>query len=472
MVMTSINRNILENIREIYPEHAWIDITDRSIDPESTSIELNLECLKIIDRWLTDTLGFNCEYDFPYGGKLDRYRSISELVNGFCLKVNGHKIVFIPSQNLDLATCDIPQEWLDLGNWRGEYYVPVQIDLEAKYLHLWGSITDERAIDRGKLDPLFRYYRIDGTSFNPNLDVLWASCEFAPAIQQSETSSVATLTVAQARRSIDKIVNKTSTRPPRLALKFSEWGAILNSADYLERYLTATYPTTDLSNWLVKQVENISQCWETIDSFIDPPQPQFAFRSLRSRLRRTINEKKYRDIPLETPDQIKMAIEQLYRSQTEIPTPDKISSIDDLVTLIEAATDDNIRWKATEYLWIIDPQHPKLPTRRIRDLGIQFAADALALMISQLPIDDRRRAILLRVYPLNDEIFLPAGVKLSVFDGMGEPILYASGKPFEAVSRREPRDNYIQLYFVADSRDRFELNVTLDTQQFTEYFVV
>jgi Protein of unknown function (DUF1822) len=471
--MKTKNRDILlENLRQIYSEHELIDVED-------SAIEFNFQCLAPVKQWIEETLGFPCEYTFPYLDSTDKAQGISELVNGFCLKVNGHKIIFIPSQNLDITACEIPQEWVDLPNWRGEYYVPIQIDVEAKYLHLWGMITADRVMESASLDSLFHYYQVDGDRMIHNLEVLWASCELAPTTQGEQISTLVTLSATQAQTSIDRLLATASPNFPRLILPFSEWGAILNHPDYLERYLTTAHRSnfiasqlTNLSDWFEKQAENISHYWETIEHFINPPQPRSVFRGSCNNLRHVLCWKKYQDIPLETPEQINTAIEQLYRSQTEISIPDRLTGIDDLVPLIETPTNENIRWKATEYLWIIDPYHPKLPTRWIRDLGIQFSTDSLALMISQVAINNQRRAILLRIYPMNQETYLPAGVKLAVFDGEGKPILNISGKPFEAISRQKPQDNYIQLFFVADKHDRFSIGVSLDTQYFTEHFIV
>jgi hypothetical protein len=474
--MNTKNRDLLfQNLSEIYSEHEWIDLNSYapSIDPDLTPIELNLQCLQIVKKWIAATLGFDVESEFPYLGDSKRDRLVSKLVNGFCLKINSSKIVFIPSQNLDIIGCEIPQEWVDLPNWHADYYVPIQVDLEAKYLHLWGTITHAELKQVAELDPLFREYQVEGEQMTANLDVLWASCELAPA-PKATISALVSLTATQARQTIDRLLSESSFHFPRLLLPFTEWGAILNQPDYLSWYLKTTAPApmcTNLAHWFARQADNLEQSWQTVEQFINPPQSQVAFRSLPNNLDRSINQKFFRGISLETDAEIHTAIEQLYRSQTEIETPDRPMSIADLVKLMENSSDDNLRWKATEYLLIIDPDHPKLPVRRIRDLGIRFATNSLALMISQLPTADNRRAILLRVYP-QEELYLPAAVKLSILAENGEPILLAVDRPFAAISRAEPQDSYIQLYFVADSGDRFDVCVSLSEQQFIEQFIV
>ncbi len=482
--MKSNHRDILiRNLSEIYAEHEWIDFSSDVDLPDRNmgASELNLQCLNAIATWIDRTLGLGCKYIFPYLGSTDD-SLVSELLNGFALQVNDVKIIFIPSQNIDCEDCEIPQEWVDLPNWSGDYYVPIQVDLEAKYLHLWGSITYEQLQQTAQLDPLFRYYHVAGAAMNANLDVLWASCELGRS-RQTHPSALPALSQNPAHQSIDRLATTPLPNFPRLLLPFSEWGALLNDRHYFSQYLQtrshlrkstpAPQPIRlNLSDWLNRQVAALDRQWQPIEHFLNPPQPQMAVRGLQNRLRQAMSQKSYRDLPLETAAQIDTQIAQLYRSQTEIPLPVGTLGVEDLVTLMEHSTDETIRWKAIEYLWIIDPHYPKLPTRHIRDLGIQFTIDSLALTIAQLSLAPNRRAILLRVYPMSDRLYLPAGVKLAILDSNVVPILIGEDKPFEAISRVEPQDNYIQLYFVADEGDRFSVQVSLGKQHFTENFIV
>jgi hypothetical protein len=183
------NQSMLCQLSQIYSDHEWINLEDypSTIDDSANSISLNLQCLQVIKAWIEKTIGLTIEYDFPYRGSLNDDRHISELLNGFCLKVNGSKVIFIPSQNIDITSCEIPQEWVDLPNWFGDYYVPVQVDLEAKYLHLWGMVTHQQLKQSAKLDSLFRYYHVGIDLLVSNMDLLWTSCELAP-IPRSEHS--------------------------------------------------------------------------------------------------------------------------------------------------------------------------------------------------------------------------------------------------------------------------------------------
>jgi Protein of unknown function (DUF1822) len=483
------NQSMLCQLSQIYSDHEWINLEDypSTIDDSANSISLNLQCLQVIKAWIEKTIGLTIEYDFPYRGSLNDDRHISELLNGFCLKVNGSKVIFIPSQNIDITSCEIPQEWVDLPNWFGDYYVPVQVDLEAKYLHLWGMVTHQQLKQSAKLDSLFRYYHVGIDLLVSNMDLLWTSCELAPIPRSEHIPALVVLSDTQAQGLIDRLLLNLSIGIPRLKLSFDKWGTILNSPQYFNQYLEnknahilepisigMKMPKmfTVLSELLKQEVNNLYQQWENVEAFINPSLPKIAFRSANNSVSRLLREKSYRGIPLTTTEEIKEAATRLYRSQKAITEPNSITGVEDLIKLMERSTDETVRWKATEYLWTIDPDHPKLPIRRIRDLGIQFATGSIALMISQLPLDNDRRAILLRVYPVSAEVYLPSGVRLSMLDGNGDEILFGADKPFEAISRSEPQDNYIQLYFVADKCDRFDICVNLGEQKFTEQFIV
>jgi hypothetical protein len=475
--MNTGNRHrLLNNLRQIYPEHEWIDLAayrQYPIKEDTSPAKLNLHCLNIVKAWIEETQGFSCEYIFPYIGS--RGRAIGQLLNGFCLKVNGNKIIFIPTENIDLESWEIPQEWIDLSNWLGNYYVPIQVDIEAQYLHLWGVITHAELKKISQPKNQFCYYSIPCGAMNSNLDFLWAACELQIAPKSDNIPALTPVNAIWAQKLINRAISTPTPNLPRLILPFSEWGAILNHPEYLDRYLNNAIQPTNLTDWFNKQAQNISPYWQEIKHFFNLLQRPIAFMGFRTSLDPVVSEKSYRDIPLETPEQINQAIAQLYLSQTgnkQIPIPPSINGVEDLITLMEKSTDDNIRWKATEYLYIIDPDHPKLPIRRVRDLGLQFAKDALALMISQLKIDNQRRAILLRVYPGEREMYLPAELKLSLLQETGTPLLLANGKPFEAIARSQTPDEYIQLYFIAEPGDRFGVRVSLDTHEFTEHFIV
>jgi Protein of unknown function (DUF1822) len=468
----------ISKLTEIYSEHDWIDLTaypDWPINEDTTPVDLNLQCQRIVKAWLATEMGLASEEDFPYSGLPDRDRLVSQLVNGFCLKINDSKIIFIPSDRIDISSFEVAQEWVDLTNWMGDYYVPIQVDLDAQYLHLWGLITHQE-LKRIKEpdDRVFRYYHVDSDRTIDNLEILWASCELTPAPRSKDITAddrICSLENGIVTELIDRIKLEASTNFPRLILPFSQWGAILNDREYLNRYLKPNRLVSPLKpeEWWIKQIDSLDAYWKNTKDFLHPPQLKMAFRGPRACLREAIDQKNHEGISLETAEQINIGIEQLYYSQTEIHTPERVLTIDDLVSLMENSTQEDIRLKAAEYLWKIDPDHPKTPIRKMRDLEGDFGYP-IALMIGVLNTPDHHVAILLRLYSLGEEFHLPKGLKLALLDPHGKP--YPKDQPYQSISRNYPRNEYIQLYFVAASGDRFGISITLNGREIVEKFLV
>ncbi|MGH8001407.1 MAG: DUF1822 family protein, partial [Brasilonema sp.] len=145
----------------------------------------------------------------------------------------------------------------------------------------------------------------------------------------------------------------------------------------------------------------------------------------------------------------------------EVSSPSQFTDV--LVNLLQTTQDEEIRWTLAEILWTIDPQHPATKTRRVLDLGMQLAGYAVALMVAILQKPDNTVAVLLRVYPMGNQRYLPPGLQLAG--------LYENGKPFLEVQARE-LDDYIQLKFSAEFGEQFSVRVALENAMITENFLI
>ena len=135
----------------------------------------------------------------------------------------------------------------------------------------------------------------------------------------------------------------------------------------------------------------------------------------------------------------------------------------DLIQILQTTENEEKRWKTAELLWKIDPSHPAAGVRRAIDLGMQLAGVPVALMIAILPKPNQEFAVLSRVYPLQDQHFLPTNLKLIGLDEMGESF-------FEI--RAEELNDSIQYKFTADVGDRFSLQVSLNSAIVTKHFII
>ncbi|MBD2201398.1 DUF1822 family protein [Calothrix sp. FACHB-1219] len=206
-----------------------------------------------------------------------------------------------------------------------------------------------------------------------------------------------------------------------------------------------------LENWL----NNIFDAgWLAVEELIrnQTPSMAFRFRSIASA----------RVDPNDT-HSIRRLIAQLYANQPQNISLAELEPSTALSQLIQATQDERIRWKAAELLRQINPQHPDTGARRIIDISMRLGGIPVALMVAVLPTPDARRSILLRVYPMGSQSFVPDGLKLLGLD--------EAGKIFYPVTAKK-EDNYIQFIFSADLGDKFSVNVTLAEASVTEFFVV
>ncbi len=441
----------ITTLQKIYPKHIFIPLVGADLQRLSPSqVDLNRVCLKPIQHWINHTLGLTVQLTFP---SCLNFTSISKLVNGFVWQVGEIRIVFIPSDAIDIEEFEVPQEWVDLPNWMGSYYVPVRIDLEQKYLHLWGFITHDDLRNQARFDRIFRNYHVSQSQIVANLDLLRDYCQL-DRLSEPKIDTQYQLSTLEMEDLIHQLQSRRSRFSPRLDLPFTHWGAIINESYWLERYLN---PEIDLSIWWKSTQSAIIDGWELIENFINPPQAIPVLNVLKKLP--TLN--KIKGVFLSSDREIKTAITELYYAQTELMIPEEPIEIDHLIPLLQNCRTDKIWWRAAEYLWTIQPEHPFLTTR-IRQLEPQFTEHSIALMISMIPTLNDRTAVLVRLYSATGT-HLPPGLQLTIQDEFGKNLLTnPHGEPYIATARTDIKDSCIQLYFAADPGDRFVSCITLD----------
>jgi hypothetical protein len=470
----------IKSLSQIYDEQIWIEISDRDLiaaesSPQDYSNQtgrhhayLNRLCLNLFLRWIDEKLATESQPK-PFFEK--SLNSIWEVVNGVGINLGSQRLILIPSDAIDTQDFAVPQEWVDLSNWAGNYYLPVQVDLENRYLRIWGFVSHRTLKTVAEYDPIYREYYIECDRIYSDLDTLWVACDL-DRNDKAEMAALPQLTENDAKQLIDKL-SQPYLYSPRLEVSFEQWGALINKFSWLQqlyqRRARQQQRLIKLSQWFSDCVE---EGWQALEDFI---QTKPLVPAMRSRVR---------GIHLNTPDAIKRAIKQLYASQQEIAFPSypeqsvsranfktaRANSSEDenaLVYLLQNTSDESIRWQAAEYLCAIAQKHPDAPIRKVMDLGIQLLGHPIALAIALLRKSNGQVAILLRVYPMNGQLKLPPGLRLMGLYESGEPI-----KGLEAISRNEPQDDYISLYFCADKGDRFGVFLSLNDAKIVEQFVV
>ncbi len=224
----------------------------------------------------------------PTGAKVSPWPSLAtlpscwEFTTGTALTLGSQRIILIPTENLDDSTLTIPQEWVDIPSWAGDYYVGAQIDPPAEQLQILGYVTHQQLKARGEYDAFERDYSIETETL-----IAWDG--FQPSYRQYQPSdtqvALPPLTPPEPVQ-VEPLI-KRLTKPgmviPRLALPFSLWGAMLENDTWRQQLYSArrgqaTVTVTKLSNWLVGQVE---QSWQSLETLLSSPQ-WAASRQMRS----------------------------------------------------------------------------------------------------------------------------------------------------------------------------------------------
>jgi Protein of unknown function (DUF1822) len=462
----------INSLAEIYQEHIWID-TD--LDDSMLSLseaEISQICISAVREHLTKCLNLVTKSVFPSEGIYLPFTT--GIVNGFVLSVSGVRIAFIPSQQLDLMSFEVQREWVDLSNWAADYYVPIQVDLESNYLHLWGFISREYLLERSTLDRNFQSYEVAGSDLIDDLDSLWVACDLVAnkmlAPERGEILPLAALEEPELERSLTRLQQHRSVFSPRLVLPFEQWGAILDRSEHLTIYANPRSSTVMISNWFrskVKAIENIGDTlidggWiEEVAKIFDRNEPLPGYYATP--------KIGVRGTSPTTQAEINRTVNNLYASQssaqkvtlpTHIDSPSRL-----LIYLVQHTNDETLRWKAVEYLWTIEPANTKHWHRQIKDLGLVIQGHKLGLMVAAIPLQGGRYAVLTRVYSIGVEHCLPPHVKLNLLSEEGEQI-------YQAESRSIVMDDYIQVYFTAGIGDRFNICVSMDDASITESFAI
>jgi Protein of unknown function (DUF1822) len=465
----------IQALSEIYREHLWIDVDFSNLDPDLSRSELNQFCIAAVHKYLSHNLNLVVESTFP--SEELYFPAISASIDGFALSISGAKVIFIPSQDLDLMGFEVEREWVDLSNWAADYYVPIQVDIAHNYLHLWGFIAHQDLQQNANLDRNLQSYEVEGADLIDEMDTLWMNCELVAhgdlAPERGKMLRLAALSDAEAKSLIDRLQQHQWSYSPRLLLPFEQWGAILNSPEYLSAYTNSVPVITKIGNWFRSQLTEIESSglswadrgWKTIEQMCDRLQPlpgYFATADLEAKF-------SVRGVALSTDREIDRAVHNLYTNQSSSPKVNLPADVKSpglrLVYLMQHTTDETLRWQAAEYLWTISPANSQNWHRLIKDLGLVMQGHKLGLMVAAIPLLDGTYAILNRVYPIGTEDYLPPDVQLNLLSENGDRL-------YQVTSRVTVLDNYIQIYFTGSVGDRFNICITMNNASVTESFAL
>ena len=267
----------LEQARAIDPKSIWLEISADDLvraepNPQLYSnhtginnARLDRLCLDKFQAWLDER-----EISHHPSFNDTEVVTIWDVVTGCAIEVGKRRLILIPNESLDRDELRVPQEWVDLPNWAGDYYLAVQVDLDTNLMNIWGFASHQMLKDRGQYSARDRSYSLAGDALAHNLDIVWLADE----LELAPRTSVAELTISLERAlELIKILSKPSAYSPRFAVNFDEWGAILDNPTLrsqlyqtrLQRAAIArsTTPSFSLVDWVQREFTNaIASGWE------------------------------------------------------------------------------------------------------------------------------------------------------------------------------------------------------------------
>ncbi|MFM7365836.1 MAG: DUF1822 family protein [Cuspidothrix sp.] len=156
--------------------------------------------------------------------------SIWEVVNGAVIKLGEKRIVLIPCEISDLEEFSVPQEWVDIPEWAGDYYLAIQVNLEPEedecWLELCGFTTHRYLKNLSKYNPNERIYTMTLDNLIQDIAVMEITL---PLKMQEEIPDLPKLSEIKAKKWLDFFGN-SSIYSPRLRVDdvtFEEWAVLL-----------------------------------------------------------------------------------------------------------------------------------------------------------------------------------------------------------------------------------------------------
>lgn len=265
-------------------------VLDVPLDTESMSsaqrwqVRLNWRCLQGLAPWLGDEFGVTTA---QVEAAVEAHTSIWHLVDGSAVSIDdATRLILIPSTAIDQSELRVPQEWVDIPNWVGDYYAAVRINPDSNQLCVWGFTTHAKLKQTARYDADDRSYCLDSEEV---MDLAVLLTAHALGLAEATRASLAPLPELPAAQ-VDSLVQRLTGRlMPRLAVPFALWGALLADEGMRSRLIPSATQTTNLSQWLSRLTQTgstFTQGWQTLASLLPESEAALAFRANETVVRR------------------------------------------------------------------------------------------------------------------------------------------------------------------------------------------
>ena len=251
-------------------EQVWQELPNYSNDAARWNAFLNRLCLNIMMKYLAEDEP--PETTPQISPNLESLNQIWEVVNGSAITIGETRIILIPTEEIDTETFAIPQEWVDLPSWVGDYYLAALVEPEEYRMRIWGYTSYQNLKNEADYDEFDRLYYLGQEFMTEDLNVMWVAREICP-LPKPEVATVGSLSGDEATALVREL-GRSPGYYSRLEVEFEKWGALLENQNLLrmlyEERLGGDRPTsTNLLQWLDGIFET---AWETVESILNVEQ--------------------------------------------------------------------------------------------------------------------------------------------------------------------------------------------------------
>ncbi len=219
-----------------------------------------------------------------------------EVVPGFSLDLRradqpALRLVCLPDESMDHSDFRVPQEWVDVPRWRGDYYLAMEVDTDDQSIEIWGYATHAQLKEQGEYDECDRTYALSTPDFFTDLSGLWVMLQVGTEPTRHPVPTLAPLGTDD-RETLIQQLSQPTCHWPRLQCPVMTWNALLEQPEAFARLCQqrqqtpaaqaspsprATPTVTRLTQWF----ENVFESgWQALEEALAPDlQPALSLRN-------------------------------------------------------------------------------------------------------------------------------------------------------------------------------------------------
>ncbi|MCU0547813.1 MAG: DUF1822 family protein [Leptolyngbya sp. Prado105] len=313
--------------------------------PARWNTYLNQVCLQPVLTWLQDSETL----------EQTALQNLWQLVTGTPFTLGAHRVILIPDKTIDTSELKVPQEWVDIPSWAGDYYFAAQVNPDDASILIWGYTTHAQLKAFAQYDSDDRTYTLAAEQMIQDFAVFTVTREVAPeAVTRAEIASLAPVPATQADNLLQRLANPEVLQP-RLEIPFQLWGALLEQSQWLNQLgqLRLGSRTESLSQWFQN---TIAEGWQTLESLLgNEPSLAYSFRQTleqnsiqRVKVLELGEQTLWLSVVLEQEDNDRLSVRvQLRSAERDGILPSglmltMLSSAGDIVQAVEAREQDNL----------------------------------------------------------------------------------------------------------------------------------